>query len=169
VLTRCLQSGDDRVAMMAAQAILDRGYGKPTQSIDVREDGPTVCYYAEMPVKDKTTEEWLKGNAIVAAFEVESTTSVYSGLLRMSDLLALQPNLDIKLFLVAPDERRGKVEQEIQRPTFKIREKPMPQVCGFLAFSKLMEKVEAIQRLGVAKSLRADFLESTAEYFETEG
>ena len=34
VLTRCLQSGDDRIAMMAAQAILDRGYGKPTQSID---------------------------------------------------------------------------------------------------------------------------------------
>ena len=28
---------------------------------------------------------WLKGNAIVAAFEVESTTSIYSGLLRMSD------------------------------------------------------------------------------------
>ena len=28
---------------------------------------------------------WLKGNSIVAAFEVESTTSIYSGLLRMSD------------------------------------------------------------------------------------
>ena len=63
VLTRCLQSDDDRVAMMAAQAILDRGYGRPVQSIDVREDGPTVRYYAEMPVKDETTEEWLKGNA----------------------------------------------------------------------------------------------------------
>jgi len=32
---------------------------------------------------------WLKGNSIVAAFEVECTTAVYSGLLRMSDLLAL--------------------------------------------------------------------------------
>ena len=55
VLTRCLQSGDDRIAMMAAQAILDRGYGRPTQSIDVREDGPTVRYYAEMPEKCATT------------------------------------------------------------------------------------------------------------------
>jgi hypothetical protein len=54
---------------------------------------------------------WLKGNSIVAAFEVESTTSIYSGLLRMSDLLALQPNLDIRLFLVAPDDRRDKVAQ----------------------------------------------------------
>ena len=33
---------------------------------------------------------WLDGNAIVAAFEIESTTSIYSGLLRMSDLLARQ-------------------------------------------------------------------------------
>ena len=59
---------------------------------------------------------WLKGNSIVAAFEVESTTSVYSGLLRMSDLLSLQPNLDIDLYIVAPDERRNKVQQEILRP-----------------------------------------------------
>jgi hypothetical protein len=40
---------------------------------------------------------WLKDNAIVAAFEVESTTSIYSGLLRMSDLLRCNPNLDINL------------------------------------------------------------------------
>jgi hypothetical protein len=44
---------------------------------------------------------WLKGNAIVAAFEIESKTSIYSGLLRMSDLIAMQPNLDIPLYLGA--------------------------------------------------------------------
>lgn len=49
---------------------------------------------------------WLQGNAIVAAFEIENTTSIYSGLLRMSDLIAMQPNLNIPLFLVAPDDRR---------------------------------------------------------------
>ncbi len=108
---------------------------------------------------------WLKGNSIVAAFEVECTTSIYSGLLRMSDLLALQPNLDIKLYIVAPDERRDKVEQEILRPTFQLREKPLPDVCGFLAFTNLMEKVEGIRKLGLAKSLSADFLAGTAEYF----
>lgn len=53
---------------------------------------------------------WLKRNSILAAFEIEATTSVYSGLLRMSDLLALQPNLDLALYLVAPDERRAKVQ-----------------------------------------------------------
>jgi hypothetical protein len=61
---------------------------------------------------------WLRGNAVVAAFEIESTTSIYSGLLRMSDLIAMQPNLNIPLYLVAPDERRRKVFEEVNRPTF---------------------------------------------------
>ena len=108
---------------------------------------------------------WLKGNSIVAAFEVECTTAVYSGLLRMSDLLALQPNLDIKLYLVAPDERRDKVAQEIRRPTFAIREKPLTSVCGYLPFGQLSEKLDGIERLGIASSLDARFLETVAEYF----
>jgi hypothetical protein len=102
---------------------------------------------------------WLKGNSIVAAFEVECTTAVYSGLLRMSDLLALQPNLEINLFLVAPDERQEKVEQE----------KPLAKVCGFISFSKLMEKLDGIRKLGLATSLKPDFLQKTAEYFSDDG
>jgi hypothetical protein len=110
---------------------------------------------------------WLKGNSILAAFEVQATTSVYSGLLRMSDLLALQPNLSINLFLVAPDDRRDKVESELMRPTFKLREKPLASLCGFLGFDSLVEKLKGIQQLGLASSLKADFLEKTAEYFGT--
>ena len=60
---------------------------------------------------------WLDRNAIVAAFEIESTTSIYSGLLRMADLVAMQPNLNIPLFLVPPEERREKVFAEVNRPT----------------------------------------------------
>jgi hypothetical protein len=111
---------------------------------------------------------WLKGNSIVAAFEVESTTSVYSGLLRMSDLLALQPNLSIDLFLVAPDDRRDKVESELMRPTFKLREKPLASICGFLGFDSLTDKLKAIKDLGLASSLKPDFLQKTAEYFTDE-
>jgi hypothetical protein len=112
---------------------------------------------------------WVRGNSIAAAFEIESTTSIYSGLLRMSDLLALQPNIDIRLYLVAPDDRRDKVEQEILRPTFTLREKPLRDVCGFLSFSKLVEKAEGIRKLGIASSLRSDFLAQTAEYFKEDG
>ena len=75
------------------------------------------------PATNRTITElidllWLQGNAVTAAFEIESTTSIYSGLLRMSDLLAMQPNISIPLFLVAPDERRNKVIQPVNRPTF---------------------------------------------------
>ena len=108
---------------------------------------------------------WLSGNSIVAAFEVECTTSIYSGLLRMSDLMALQPNLDINLYLVAPDDRRTKVEQELLRPTFSLREKPLARICGFLSFGCLCEKLEGIQKLGLSGSLKPSFLKGTAEYF----
>ena len=111
---------------------------------------------------------WLRGNSIIAAFEVEATTSIYSGLLRMSDLLALQPNLDIQLFLVAPEDRRDKVEQEIGRPTFAKGERPLPKVCGFLAFDKLVETVKAIRKLGLTRDLNASFLKRQAEYFQGE-
>lgn len=108
---------------------------------------------------------WLKGNSIVAAFEVECTTAIYSGLLRMSDLLALQPNLNIDLYIVAPEERKAKVEQEILRPTFMLREKPLAVVCGFLPISALTEKVEGVRNLGLTTCLKPDFLEQVAEYF----
>ncbi len=108
---------------------------------------------------------WLKGNSIEAAFEVESTTSVYSGLLRMSDLLALQPNIDIDLYLIAPDERRAKVRQEILRPTFQLRDKPLSKICGFISFSSLEEKLGGLRRLGLVRSVRPDFLRTAAEYF----
>jgi hypothetical protein len=115
---------------------------------------------------------WLAGNSIVAAFEVECTTSIYSGLLRMSDLLALQPNLDISLYLVAPDDRRDKVEQELLRPTFSLREKPLAKICGFLSFNILCEKLAGIRRLGLSASLKPTFLKTAAEFFgvnETSG
>ena len=42
---------------------------RPVQSIDanINEDGGSVRYYAEVPIKDETTEEWLKGNAAYLA------------------------------------------------------------------------------------------------------
>jgi hypothetical protein len=111
---------------------------------------------------------WLKGNRIVAAFEIECTTSVYSGLLRMSDLLALQPNIKINLFLIAPEMRRSKVRNEILRPTFRLREKPLSEICGFISIEELKEKIEGLKRLGLISSMKADFLNEIAEYFTEE-
>jgi hypothetical protein len=86
----------------------------------------------------------------------------------MSDLLALQPNLDINLYLVAPDERRDKVEQELLRPTFSLREKPLARICGFLPFTAFCEKLSGIRKLGLRESLKPSFLKTTAEFFTHE-
>ena len=58
--------------------------------------------------------------AIARTLEVEHTTSVYSGFLRMADMLALRTHMDIKLHMVAPIERREKVFSEIRRPVFSV-------------------------------------------------
>ncbi|MBI5297946.1 MAG: EVE domain-containing protein [Chloroflexi bacterium] len=92
----------------------------------------------------KTIEQidvlWLRGRAIVRAFEVEHTTSIYSGILRMADLLALQPNMNIKLHIVAPYARRDKVFQEIQRPVFSLLdEAPLSERCTFLSYDSIQE------------------------------
>jgi hypothetical protein len=76
----------------------------------------------------------------VRAFEIEHTTSVYSGILRMADLLALQPNMDIKLHIVAPVERREKVFSEIRRPVFSLLEKgPLAESCTYLSYDSIRE------------------------------
>ena len=84
---------------------------------------------------------WLQGEAIVAAFEVEHSTAIYSGLLRMSDLVSMQPNINLKLYLVAPDERREKIFEEIRRPTFARLKPPLPKICKFIAYSKLKKEI----------------------------
>ena len=104
---------------------------------------------------------WLKGNAIVAAFEIECTTSIYSGLLRMSDLIAMQPNLKIPLYLVAPDERRMKVKTEVNRATFSRLSPPMSLMCRFISIPVLREQVAQVA--SYIRYLKPEFLEEFSE------
>jgi hypothetical protein len=62
VLCRHLHASDPRVSVAAATQILDRAYGRPIQSIDanISEDGAPVRYYALVPRKAASTEEWLQ-------------------------------------------------------------------------------------------------------------
>jgi hypothetical protein len=109
---------------------------------------------------------WLRGNAIVAAFEIESTTSIYSGLLRMSDLIAMQPNLNIPLYLVAPDERRQKVIDEVNRPTFRRLSPPLFEVCRFISFSDLRSRLKDAGPF--IRYLKPEFLEELSESCDIE-
>ena len=81
---------------------------------------------------------WLKGRSMARAFEVEHTTAIYSGLLRMADLLALQPNMDIRLHIVAPDDKRERVLREIRRPVFSLLDRgPLYEQCTFLSYASV--------------------------------
>ena len=90
----------------------------------------------------RTIEEidviWIQHESIVRAFEIEHTTAIYSGLLRMADLLTLQQNIDIRIHIVAPTERRDKVFSEIRRPVFAfLRRGPISKLCSFLAYESI--------------------------------
>jgi len=103
---------------------------------------------------------WLKRRTIVRAFEVEHTTAVYSGILRMADLLALQPNMDIKLHLVAPAERRDKVFQEIQRPVFSLLERgPLAELCTFISYDSLRELADEKYLAYLSDSVLEEYVE----------
>jgi predicted RNA-binding protein len=104
---------------------------------------------------------WLKGNSIQAAFEVESTTTIYSGLLRMSDLITMQPNLNIPLYIVAPVDRRNKVIEEINRPTFAKLSPPMAEICRFISFDELRKQLQLATNF--LKFLKPEFLDSFSE------
>jgi hypothetical protein len=104
---------------------------------------------------------WLHNNQYMAAFEIESTTSIYSGLLRMSDLLAQQPNISVPLFLVAPEERREKVIKQVNRPTFEQMKTPLVDVCRYISFGRLHEALTEAQNY--ISFLKFDWLQAVSE------
>ena len=58
----------------------------------------------------------------------------------MADLLALQPNMDIKLHIVAPESRKQKVFTEILRPVFSLLERaPLSECCTFVSYDSIEE------------------------------
>jgi len=106
---------------------------------------------------------WLRRRSIVRAFEVEHTTSIYSGLLRMADLVAMQPNLNIKLHIVAPVERREKVMKEIKRPVFALLEgHALSEICTYISFDTLREISELKHLSRMSDEIIEDYAE-TAE------
>lgn len=90
---------------------------------------------------------WLErgGARVAAAFEVEHTTSIHSGIMRMVDL-ALGGGAEVGgLFLVAPDDREDDVRRQLARPAMRA-------VSGlrvkYLPYGELARNREAVARFG---------------------
>jgi predicted RNA-binding protein len=121
-------------------AVLANWGGDPTRVVErlpLSYDDTTLKTIEQIDVL------WLRGRSIVRAFEVEHTTSIYSGILRMADLLALQPNMDIRLHIVAPAAKKEKVFQEIRRPVFALLDRgPLSESCTYLSYESLRQLAE---------------------------
>jgi len=55
-------------------------------------------------------------NKIVCAFEVEKSTSIYSGILRLTDLSVSLPSYNSKLYIIIPDNKK-EVKLQLNRPS----------------------------------------------------
>jgi hypothetical protein len=106
---------------------------------------------------------WLKGRSIARAFEVEHTTAIYSGILRMADILALQPNMQIDLHIVAPAERRQKVFRELKRTVFSLL--LLDDKCSYLSY----ESIYAIGKEKFLAHMTDSILNEYREYVVKDG
>ena len=106
---------------------------------------------------------WINRRTIVRAFEVEDTTSIYSGILRMADLLALQPMLNIKIHIVAPMERRDAVLAQINRPVFAdIGGKQLSEICSYIPYDSIFD----LAKQKNLKDMKDTIIDNYAQYSE---
>jgi type II restriction enzyme len=90
---------------------------------------------------------WLERGTerVAAAFEVEHTTSIHSGIMRMVDL-ALGGVGEVRaLFLVAPDDREDDVRRQLARPAMRAISSLRVR---YLPYGELARNREAIERFG---------------------
>jgi hypothetical protein len=141
------------------QAVLDQVsptlHGKFLNQLPLNYDDITLKTIEQIDVI------WMRNRSMARAFEVEHTTAIYSGLLRMADLLALQPNMDIRLHIVAQDDKRVKVLREIKRPVFSLLDRgPLYESCSFLPYSA----VEKISNMGHLQHMSDTLIEEFEEF-----
>ena len=77
---------------------------------------------------------WIKHGAgkLRALFEVEHSTPIYSGLLRLNDVHLAVPNVNVTYNIVSNDERRSLFVNQLNRPTF--RASSLSKNCTFMEY-----------------------------------
>jgi len=90
---------------------------------------------------------WLRrgGGEVVTAFEVEKSTSIYSGILRLEDLARSLPDCGCRYYLVAPQKREGEVMAQLSRPAFR---QSVAKGMAYIPFTDLCTHCDAMSRFG---------------------
>lgn len=89
---------------------------------------------------------WLSNGDVVAGFEVEHSTSIYSGIVRLLDLsLGAPSSIARELFIVAPDARAADVLAQVRRPAFRAIGSLRVR---YLPYGELEQHRESMARFG---------------------
>lgn len=81
---------------------------------------------------------WLKGNTIVASFEIEKSTTIDSGINRFRNLFAVTPNLNVQAYIVIPDSREKEAMGKIGSPA--NRKDNLHKKIKYLLFSSIKNR-----------------------------
>jgi type II restriction enzyme len=110
----------------------------------------------EIPIQVKDTISlidvlWIDyEGSIICAFEVEKSTSIYSGILRLYDLALTMNGKECKFYLVAPNKRVKEIKAQLLRPSFQHE-----HMCNisYILFSDLRCDCEAMCKFGTNASV----------------
>ena len=83
-------------------------------------------------------------NNVIAAFEVEKSTSIYSGILRLADLSYTIADGDEVFYLIVPDKREKDVCMQLCRPSIKQNNVSIK----YILFSELRSHCDALCKFG---------------------
>ena len=87
-------------------------------------------------------------NKITGAFEVEKSTSIYSGILRLADLHFSFPDNQASLYIIIPDKREKDLLAQLSRPAIIGNKVPVK----YILFSDLRKHCDAICTFGESKA-----------------
>jgi len=99
-----------------------------------------VLPYGFESVKDILQEVdviWIQrgSSELIALFEVEHSTPIYSGLLRFNDIHLIAPHIRPRFSIVANDARRSLFVRQLNRPTFRMS--GLSKLCTFLEYANV--------------------------------
>lgn len=104
---------------------------------------------ATMDIIEYVDVIWLDGEFMVEMFEVEHTTSIYSGILRMTDFVVKVPNLSVSMNIVAPGDKEDKVRRQINRPSIQeLLERNQHSSLNYQSYEKIRSRQETVEQAG---------------------
>lgn len=111
---------------------------KPFPELTIERDTLNTVKLIDMLWFEKNTDN------VVAAFEVEKSTSIYSGILRLTDLSYSIADGDEVFYIVIPDKREKDVMLQLSRPAIKNNNVEI----RYILFSDLRTHCDALCKFG---------------------